>query len=365
MKPNRDNQAPTVSVVIPVRNEQRYVAEALDSILKQTFDDFEVIVIDDASDDETPQILANYTDPRVRIKTNPQAMGVGGALNAGLALARGTYIARMDADDIAKPQRLEKQVAFLERHPDIGLVSSNTCIIDENGTLQEEIYPGRGFAPAALRWELFWSFPIVHPTVMMRADLLKSVGGYPPNRVAEDYALWMTLRNVTNFQVLDAVHLSYRRHSNRVTDTNRSPLTTCMLRSTRETLEQFVSDVPPDSVLMLAKRMRPDAPTNEEIHACCSLLIQVYRAMRAKENFSGKDLEQIRHLAGDRLISILERYKSMDRRTRLMVYRHLFQMRPEPDLVRRSIKDVSRTLLGERIWRLLRIVLKRNRPDPP
>ena len=365
MKPNRDNEEPAVSVVIPVRNEQRYVAEALDSILEQTFRDFEVIVIDDASDDETPGILAGYKDSRLRIKTNSQALGVGGALNTGLALARGTYIARMDADDIAKPQRLEEQVAFLERHPDIGLVSSNTCIIDENGTLQEEIYPGRGFTNAALRWELFWSFPIVHPTVMMRAELLKSVGGYPPNRVAEDYALWMMLRNVTNFQVLEAVHLSYRRHSNRVTDTNNNPLTACMLRSTREALESLVSDVPPDSVLKLAKRMRRDTPTNEEIHACCFLLIRVYRAMRSKEKNSGDNLVQIRNLAGDRLISILERYSSMDRRTRLMVYRHLFQMRPEPDLVRRSVKDISRTLLGERIRRLLRFVLKRNRPNPP
>src|SRR5512146_2439112 len=109
---------PIVSVVMPVYNSAPYLREAVDSILAQTFTDFEFIIVDDGSSDETPQILDGYGDARIRRLRNERNMGVVPTLNCGLAAARGRYVARHDADDISLPTRLEQQVRFLDTHPE-------------------------------------------------------------------------------------------------------------------------------------------------------------------------------------------------------------------------------------------------------
>ncbi len=118
-----DSHVPKLSVVMPLYNAARYLRPAIESILNQTYTDFEFIIVDDCSTDETPAILDSYPDPRIVRLRNPQNLGIVGALNRGLEAARGQYIARMDGDDIALAERFAQQVAWLDAHPNIGLCS--------------------------------------------------------------------------------------------------------------------------------------------------------------------------------------------------------------------------------------------------
>lgn len=127
--------APAVSVVMSVFNEEAHVAEAIESILKQTFADFEFIIIDDASTDGSPALIETYAqkDSRIKVFTQPENQGLAVSLNKGLRQATGTYLARMDADDISYPERFQKQFDYLERHPELGALGTFMKEIDEKG----------------------------------------------------------------------------------------------------------------------------------------------------------------------------------------------------------------------------------------
>src|SRR5579859_2675921 len=133
--------SPLVSVAMPVYNAQRYLAQAVDSILAQSFKDFEFIIIDDGSTDSSTEILRKYeaADPRIRLFSRPNT-GLTIALNEALGYARGRYLARMDSDDVSLPRRLEKQVAFMEDHPDHVAVGCRVVLIDPDAELLGEIY---------------------------------------------------------------------------------------------------------------------------------------------------------------------------------------------------------------------------------
>ena len=117
-------KSPQISVVMPAYNAEKYITEAIDSILFQTFKDFEFIIINDASTDSTKDIIESYKDPRIKLVNNEQNKGVAKSLNIGISVACGKYIARMDADDIALPERFQKQFDFMEQHPNIDVCGS-------------------------------------------------------------------------------------------------------------------------------------------------------------------------------------------------------------------------------------------------
>ena len=188
---------PKISVIMPAYNAERYIREAIDSILRQTWSDFELIIIDDGSTDSTAAIIAGYTDNRIRFCPNAQNMGVAATLNRGLELACGAYIARMDADDISLPERFAKQAAYLDAHPDVTVCG--TAI------------------------ELFFPCGIAHPSVMMRRAAILELGGYDPAfNGMEDYELWCRVAEKGKIAVLPEILLRYRIHSGQVTQ-NPSP----------------------------------------------------------------------------------------------------------------------------------------------
>ena len=182
--------APRVSVVMGAFNGERFLRSAVESILNQTFHDFELIVIDDCSTDSTPEILREFKDDRMRVVRNERNLGIGETLNNGITVARGEYVALQDHDDISLPTRLEYQVAFLDKHTDIGMVGSSCSVIDEAGVLV-------GHRPVEyddleLRWGLLWYTMFNHTTLMVRRRAIEEVGGYSPDplyRFAEDYDL--------------------------------------------------------------------------------------------------------------------------------------------------------------------------------
>jgi glycosyltransferase involved in cell wall biosynthesis len=187
---------PKVSVVMPVYNGELYLREAIDSILNQTFSDFEFIAIDDCSTDGSVAIIQSYTDPRIRLITNSVNRGVRFIANQGNQLAQAEYIARMDCDDISFPQRLAKQVEYLDRHPDIAVIGAQSIYIDTNGNVtdNQDIYQPP-VEPSSMKWTASYECPFVNPSVMYRKQILcVELGGYDENATfAEDYEIWLRL----------------------------------------------------------------------------------------------------------------------------------------------------------------------------
>lgn len=180
-----------ISVVMSVYNAEKYLTEAVESILAQTYSDFELILINDKSTDGSGEILKSYAqkDPRIVILENEQNIGLTKSLNRGLAIAKGEYIARMDADDISVADRFEKQVAFLDTHLDYSFVSCIGRYIDENGNPEQlRLFP-------ETNEEIYAMMPkvdaVMHPGVMFRREDIAKIGNYCEDfRVVQDYDLW-------------------------------------------------------------------------------------------------------------------------------------------------------------------------------
>ncbi|RYD24095.1 MAG: glycosyltransferase [Verrucomicrobiaceae bacterium] len=181
---------PLISIIMPVWNGERYLAEAVRSILGQTFRDFEFIILDDGSTDRTPEILAEFAAQDSRIRIIPlEHEGIVTALNRGVAESRAAWIARMDADDISHPERLARQWAAVGKKPRAVLCHTHTNIIGDPAYITRAGRFIRSHALIALR--LCFQCPIIHPTVMFRKDVFLECGGYrQEERHAEDFALW-------------------------------------------------------------------------------------------------------------------------------------------------------------------------------
>ena len=186
---------PAVSVLMSVHNGAPWVADAVRSVLTQTAGDLELIVIDDGSTDATPEILARVGDARLRVERQAR-LGLTRSLNRALGLARGALVARLDADDLAVPERFARQRAFLDAHPDVGLLGTGAREVDAAGREVAVVVPPAD--DAAIRRTLIRRNPFVHSSVMLRREAVLRVGGYDETLpVAQDYDLWMRLSRVT------------------------------------------------------------------------------------------------------------------------------------------------------------------------
>jgi glycosyltransferase involved in cell wall biosynthesis len=194
---------PAVSVLMAVRDGAPWVAEAAASVLGQTAGDLELIVIDDGSRDATADLLAAIRDPRLRVERRA-ATGLTPSLNHALGLARAPLVARLDADDVALPDRLARQRSFLDANPDVGLLGGAAREVSASGEeLAVRMPPSDD---AALRAALIRGNPFVHSAVMARRALVERVGGYDESvPVAQDYDLWMRLSRVTRLASLGDV----------------------------------------------------------------------------------------------------------------------------------------------------------------
>jgi glycosyltransferase involved in cell wall biosynthesis len=182
--------SPTISVILAVYNGDRFVEEALASVLGQTFGDFELLVVDDGSTDETPRILSGLDDPRVRVLRNPENLGLARSLNRGLAEARGELIARQDADDVSERDRFARQVRFLGARPEVAMVGCEYRQIDPNGEVVGRVRLPRDHV--ALMWALHFHCPFVHSGVLWRREpVAAEVGAYDEGfGTAMDYEMW-------------------------------------------------------------------------------------------------------------------------------------------------------------------------------
>lgn len=232
--------APRVSVILPVYNGAEFLEESLDSVLKQTFRDFEVLVIDDASTDDSVGIARGFRDPRVCVIRHDQNMRVPETLNHGLELARGEFIARMDADDICAPRRFELQVDLLDLHPEIGICGGWVRLFGGAANLTRK-YP---VSPDAVEAFRHFNCPFGHPTVMLRRGLLEANElRYDPKAAAvEDFELWTRLLKSTRGANLPEVLLEYRLHKASVTSRDW----TVMDGNSARVLSAALKDILPD-----------------------------------------------------------------------------------------------------------------------
>lgn len=199
--------SPFISVVMPVYNGEKYLCEAIDSILNQTFKDFEFIILNDGSTDKTEEIILSYEDPRIKYVKNEVNLQIVKTLNKGIALAKGKYIARMDADDISLPQRFEKQLHFMESNPDVGVCGT---WLKTFGEIEETWHMPTKHDEILVT--LLFESCIMHPTVFLRKSTLPQQYDIYDEcfNTAEDYELWTRLILNTRIANVPEVLLKYR-----------------------------------------------------------------------------------------------------------------------------------------------------------
>jgi glycosyltransferase involved in cell wall biosynthesis len=210
-------QFPELSVIMCVYNGESFLKEAVESVLRQTYASFEFIVVNDGSTDRSSEILASFDDPRIKKIDNNGNLGLIRSLNLGLDLAKGEFIARMDADDICAPDRLQKQMSFLKDNHDIGVCGTWLKIVGEEASYEFPTTHDEIIA-ALLEYN-----SMAHPSVMFRTKVLKDSGlrydlGFPG---AEDYELWSRLIFLTRFANIPETLLFYRRHGQQVTQNKK------------------------------------------------------------------------------------------------------------------------------------------------
>jgi cellulose synthase/poly-beta-1,6-N-acetylglucosamine synthase-like glycosyltransferase len=267
---------PLVSVVLSVHNGAADLPKAVDTILAQTFSNFELIAINNGSTDGTAAVLDGIRDPRVQV-IHQEDMGLAAALNRGIALARGRYIARQDHDDWAKPTRLEKQVKFLDANPDCALVGTRAEIwVGDQKTERVHDHPTDN---AALQFELLFDNPFVHSSVMVRKSALDTVGGYSTDRARqppEDYELWSRIARRYRVANLPERLTIYREVPKSLSRTGQNPFQEKLVLISAENLAHATGDMAPlqrhRDVAALIHRAFHAVSANADIEQLCGIV---------------------------------------------------------------------------------------------
>ena len=214
---------PKVTVLMPVYNREKYLREAIDSILSQTFTNFEFLIVDDGSTDNSLEIINSYSDSRIRLIRNSANLGISKSLNIGLSESLGDYVARMDSDDISLPNRLQIQVEFLNQNPDITVLGSHMNLIDRHGQKLEDLeYFSYPLSHQEIVYAMLYSNPLSQPSVIFNRLEVLRIGGYrllkELENVSEDYDLWLRLAAQNyKFANLSDRLIKYRIHSDSLT----------------------------------------------------------------------------------------------------------------------------------------------------
>jgi glycosyltransferase involved in cell wall biosynthesis len=275
-----------ISVIMAVYNNEKYLREAIDSILKQSFREFELIIIDDCSTDSSELIINEYgkLDSRLVIHRQHMNSGVAIARNVGLQLSQGEYIALMDSDDISLPDRLEKQYRFIKAHPEIGVVGGGAEIVDSDGNhLSMLHFPETNLM---ISWSLCYYDPIVNPTVMMRRNIVRDAGGYFDLRKSldeyypEDYDLWTRLSEKTSLYNLSDVVLKLRKHGKNITIKYPESTTKYSLNISQNYIAQILGERP--SIESIAVLWGTDQ--RKGISAAQQVLIRLYNIFRNRDS---------------------------------------------------------------------------------
>lgn len=252
---------PIVSVLMAVHQGERFLREAVESVLAQSFEEFELLVVDDGSTDATGDILASYDDPRLRVVRNDRNIGLPRSLNRGLEEVRAPLVARLDADDAAEPDRLARQLEVMCARPDLDILGSWTTEVDEAGRETGAFrFPA---SEALIRWGMAVTNVVYHPTVLMRLETLERLGGYDPSvQCAEDYDLFTrVLLSGGRIDVVPEQLIRYRRNPDQVSVRRNERQKADALGVRRRYVAGLVGEEPDPGALEAIGALRSDGPS--------------------------------------------------------------------------------------------------------
>lgn len=280
-----------ISVLMPVYNGEKYIKEAIDSILQQTFSNFELLIVNDGSNDRSEEIIKNYNDNRIRLLKNERNLGLVKTLNIGLDATEGEYVARMDQDDISCPDRLEKQIVFMEKHPEVGVLGTWTKVLRE-----KDIFIGRYYCNhEEIKASLIFSSPMAHPSVMLRKEVMeKNNLKYKEGSRTEDYELWSRMIRYTKFANLSKPLLIYRKHSDSMCS-KEAPEQNINTRAIRLKILTDLSIIPADEEIDLHQaickfKIKPDVNFISQSH---NWLLKIKKANDVAKVYQEEALKKI------------------------------------------------------------------------
>ena len=298
---------PRVTVLMAVYNGQAFLREAIESILNQSYADFELLIADDASTDRTPDIIRSYRDPRIRVVRNESNRGVAYTRNRALPLARGEYVAVLDADDVSYPHRLETQVAYLDAHPDVVLLGGSYEIIDDQGHVINTAHAQTD--PLSIRWHLLFGNCIAQSTVMYRLPEVVELGGYDDRVFAgEDYDLYVRIAASRHMIAqLDEVLVQHREHSCSLDQVEPVEVKRHFVWTTGRSISDLVGLPVPYEVAECFRGHRQDV-SPEVLHRAYGLTWTCLRTMAEKEVTERKGREKLFYAYLETLTRLVERY---------------------------------------------------------
>lgn len=289
------NEHVTVSVIMATYNTPvPMLKEAVDSILNQTFKDFEFLIIDDGSTDNSVSYLDKIEDPRVRLIRNSKNVGITKSLNIGLREARGRYIARMDADDVSLPERLQKEFDFMETHPDVIVCGTRIGTIDETGRVLS-LSPQRPHDMEDYRVRMLFQNPgPIHPTAFFNNDMLQDNNiTYNEELIhAQDYGMWETVVHYGTVYTLDDVLLYRRKHEGQISSARRGVQMKCDKITLKKILTELLGEVTDEEVdfhYTYSGGYFPDVTINEDVAAWYNRLL---KANKEKHIYNQQKLEK-------------------------------------------------------------------------
>lgn len=268
--------APLVTVLMAVYNGENHLAQAIESMLRQTFSFFEFIIVDDASTDNSRQLAESYQDPRIRVVSNLHNLRLAGSLNRGFGMARGKYIVRMDADDISHPDRLQKQVAFMEENRDVGVSGSWLYCFGDKEQLWD--YP---LSPPIIKCSMLFHNQLGHATVIIRREAMLKNRLYYNTRFkeSEDYELWSRCSDYFTLANLPEVLLLYRWHKSQASQARLAEQRYFHSLVCGRLLKRLgIAPTPTEMELHLKIAFREYEPGLEFVNAVRQWLIKIFRA---------------------------------------------------------------------------------------
>jgi len=305
--------APRLSVVLPVYNGEEYLTEAVESVLYQSFGDFEFIIINDGSTDASEKIIRRYSDSRIHYYQQDN-QGLASTLNRGIALARGEYLARQDQDDICFPERFEKQVKFLDEKPDVGMVGTAAEIWA--GHIKTDRVLRHPAEDSLIRFGLFFHNHFVHSSVMIRKAVLDDVGGYAEDlgrQPPEDYELWSRVMKSYKLGNLTDTLMVYREVEGSMSRMGVNPFVPNLIKISCENLA-WASGFPVDAPEVVAL-----AGLHQGVYQDVSRDISIYQLIRVLKTSMGE-------IQAENQESARDLSKAYSREVRKIIY-HYFNWR--------------------------------------
>jgi glycosyltransferase involved in cell wall biosynthesis len=277
-----------ISVLLPAYNAESTIAEAISSVLAQTFSQFEVLIVDDGSTDKTSQVIGQFSDPRIRVIRQETNQGLVATLNRGLHECKYDWIARLDSDDRMVSTRLAEQWNWVSAHPKVAILGSSMLMIDERGQPlgMREAQCGS----QVLEWKLLFENPLFHPTVLMNRKFVQEVGGYREEaKHAEDYDLWVRIVHAGyKLENLPAALTEYRIHPDQISQSQ----TPAMVRQSRKTaqaaMQNLVAHPVSESVVQALQERKSPYELRPEV---TTRLAELWARWRVRESLANFPIE--------------------------------------------------------------------------